>query len=234
MRNRIAILTVAALMAAGCSGMSKLDYGKLHSRAGWQLPEQVIESLKIEEGAHVADLGAGDGYFVFRLADAVGPRGRVYAVDVDEEIVEKLRARVAEEGYSNVEVILGEFGDPKLPDARIDLVFLCNTYHHIDDRPDYFARLKMDLGPGGRVAVIDMRSDLSGFLSLFTDEGHDTPLDELDAEMNEAGYHRSEAFDFLPIQNFQVFAPGERVAQSSRSRIVEMPMPAPMHWVASP
>ncbi len=234
MRIRATALAVAVLAAAGCSGITKLDYTRLYSRSGWQHPERVIESLKIVEGDHVADIGSGDGYFVFRLADAVGPRGRVYAVDVEEEVVGKLRAKVAEAGYSNVEVILGEFGDPLLPDERIDLVFLCNTYHHIDDRPAYFARLRADLGPRGRVAVVDVRSDLSGILSLFTDEGHDTPLDELGAEMSEAGYHRTEAFDFLPIQNFQVFAPDGRVVQSSRSRIVEMPMPAPMHWVASP
>ena len=183
-----------------------MDYWNLYQRAGWQLPDKVIESLKIQPGDHVADIGAGGGYFTFLLTDAVGPTGKVYAVDVEQEITEQLADRVAEENRFNVVVILGEFKDPLLPDETIDLVFLCNTYHHIENRVDYFSSLKTDLKSDGRVAIIDMKDDLTGILRLFATAPHWTPKQLLLSEMEQAGYHHQSGFDFLPAQNFEVFS----------------------------
>ena len=188
-----------------CQGFSKLDYSHLASRAGWQHPERVVESLALRKGDRVADIGAGDGYFVPYLVEAVGPEGRVYAVEVDAKKAEALEALAAERGFENVVVIRGEFDDPLLPDHAIDLVFLCNTYHHIEGRPAYFARLGRDLRRGGRIAVVDGKDDLSGLLALFSTDGHWTSLEALHSELAEAGYQRVEGFDFLPTQNFEVF-----------------------------
>ena len=190
----------------GCSGLSKLDFWTLYERAGWQLPDQVIESLNIELGDHVADIGAGGGYFTFLLAQAVGPTGRVYAVDVEMDITAELEYLVNENSSFNVVVILGEFEDPLLPDGTIDLVFLCNTYHHIESRVDYFSNLKADLKSEGRVAIIDMKDDLTGILSLFATAGHWTPRQLLFTEMERAGYRHQSGFDFLPVQNFEIFS----------------------------
>ena len=108
-----AVLFIAFLTClTGCSGLSKLDFWTLYDRAGWQLPEQVIESLNINLGDHVVDIGAGGGYFTFLLAEAVGPTGRVYAVDVDMDITEELEYLVSENGAFNVEVILAEWKTP--------------------------------------------------------------------------------------------------------------------------
>ncbi len=194
------------LALSGCSGLSKVDYWNLHHREGWQLPDKVIESLNIQPGDHVADIGAGGGYFTFILTDAVGSSGKVYAVDVEQEITEQLADRVAEENHFNVVVILGEFEDPLLPDETIDLVFLCNTYHHIENRVDYFSDLKTDLKSDGRVVVIDMKDDLTGILRLFATAPHWTPKQLLLNEMEQAGYRHQSGFDFLPVQNFEVFA----------------------------
>jgi len=112
----------------------------------WQLPDEVIDSLNIKPGDHVSDIGAGGGYFTFILADAVGPNGKVYAVDVDEEITVELEDTVSESGHENIVVVLGEFEGPLLPDGTIDLVFLCNTYHHIEDRADYFSNSSFNIG----------------------------------------------------------------------------------------
>ncbi len=183
-----------------------MDYWNLYQRAGWQLPEKAIESLKIQPGDHVADIGAGGGYFTFLLTDAVGPTGKVYAVDVEQEIIEQLADRVAEENRFNVVVILGQFEDPLLPNETIDLVFLCNTYHHIENRVDYFSSLKTDLTSDGRVAIIDMKDDLTGILRLFATAPHWTSKQLLLSEMEQAGYHHQSGFDFLPVQNFEVFS----------------------------
>ena len=194
------------LALSGCSGLSKVGYWNLYHRAGWQLPDKVIESLDIQPGDHVADIGAGGGYFTFILKDAVGLTGKVYAVDVEQEITEQLADRVAEDNHFNVVVILVEFEDTLLPDETIDLVFLCNTYHHIENRVDYFSNLKTDLKSDGRVAIIDMKDDLTGILRLFATAPHWTPKQLPLSEMERAGYRHQSSFDFLPVQNFEVFA----------------------------
>ncbi len=189
------------------SELSKLDYATIPGRATWQLPARVIEALEIRKGHFVADVGAGGGYFTFLLADAVGPTGRVYAVDVDDVEVRKLESAVLRQDVGNVDVVLGELDDPRLPDRAIDLVFLCNTYHHLESRDAYFSRLRGDLRPGGRVAVIDMRADLGGIAGWFSHEGHWMSRDVLHGEMKLAGYRLVESHDFLPVQLFEVYAP---------------------------
>ncbi len=206
MKKTILLICFCTLALSGCSGLSKLDYFKLYQRAGWQLPDQVIQSLNIQPGDHVADIGAGEGYFTFNLADAVGSSGRVYAVDVEVGITIDLGAQAREYNYPNVTVILGELEDPLLPDGTVDLVFLCNTYHHIEERVGYFSRLKADLKPQGRVAVVDIKDDLAGMLRLFVTADHWTSKELLISEMEAAGYRHEGSFDFLPSQNFEMFS----------------------------
>jgi ubiquinone/menaquinone biosynthesis C-methylase UbiE len=196
------ILTLTVLSVG--SALPKFDYGRIFSRAGWQIPDRVIQSLDIQPGDRVADIGAGDGYFTFRLADAAGPGGKVYAVEVDKESIETLRVKTKQRGYSNVEVILGELDDPLLPDGEIDLVFLCNAYHHIEERRAYFQRLRKDLTPQGRVAIIDMK--VSPLVRLFVPTGHWTTVETMQQEMHEAKYHTEKQLEFLPAQNFLLFS----------------------------
>jgi arsenite methyltransferase len=189
-----------------CSGLSKMDYTSLTTRAAWQRPDLVIDALDIQPGDHVVDLGSGEGYFLSYLVEAVGPEGRVTAVDVDEEVTDALQARVDEEGWNNVHVILGEFGDPKLAEGDAHLVLVVNTYHHIEDRPEYFANLQSALRPEGRIALIDPNLELTGLLSLTLDEGHRSAIDDVHTEMSTAGYREIDRFDFLPVQIFAVYA----------------------------
>jgi ubiquinone/menaquinone biosynthesis C-methylase UbiE len=199
----VALLILAASLVGGCGPCKRFAYEGF-SRDGWQQPERVIEALGIEPGDRVADLGAGSGYFTLRLANAVGPDGRVYAVDVDEEMNEYLRTRVEQAGVAKVDVILGRFEDPLLPDGGIDLVLTVDTYHHIDGRPAYFRRLQRDLAPGGRVAVIDYDGRKGWFVSLM---GHTTSRDALLREMAEAGYAVAAEHDFIDRQSFVIFEP---------------------------
>ena len=185
----------------------KFDVSGIPGRDGWQKPAEVIESLEIEEGDHIADLGAGGGYFLPYLAAAVGPSGKVYAVDVEADVLEDLEKRIADEGYSNVEAVHGEYDDPLLPDAGIDLVLIVNTYHHIEDRGVYFAKLKNDIRPGGRVAILEPDADVWGVLGLTIEKGHESSREDVRREMREAGYRLDRGHDFLPVQIFDVFAP---------------------------
>jgi len=202
-------LLVLLVWLTGCSGVSQLDL-LASGRDRWQRPDEVIETLALKPGDKVADLGAGEGYFLPHLARAVGPTGRVYAVDVDSEIVEKLEALVEEESLSNVEVVLGGFQDPGLPDGQLDTVLIVNTYHHIDARRDYFAKLAEDLSDRGRVAVIEPNEDLGGVLGLLLDEGHTSVQADVEREMGDAGYAVARSSDQLPVQIFVIFEPEPR------------------------
>jgi arsenite methyltransferase len=201
-----ALAAVLPLLLAGCQGVSKLDWTSL-GRASWQRPEDVVRALELGPGDRVADLGAGEGYFVPYLRDAVGSDGRVFAVEIDPERVEALEARFP--AGDNVEVVLGGADDPVLPDRSIDAVLVVNTYHHIENRPAYFARLKGDLRPGGRVAIVDPNAELGGILGLLVEEGHRSTAAGIAAEMSAAGYRRVASHDFLPVQVFEVFAPDD-------------------------
>lgn len=198
-------VVLALLSLTACTNVSKLDLGSAGSRAMWQRPEDVVRLIGLEPGDSVADLGAGDGYFEPYLSEAVGADGAVYAVEVDPEVVPDLEKNMADQKLTNVRVVMGEYEDPMLPDGELDVVLLVNSYHHIEDRPEYFRRLQEDLAPGGRVAVIEPNEDLGGVLGLFIEEGHTSRAPDVRAEMVEAGYASRAAHEDLPVQIFEVF-----------------------------
>jgi arsenite methyltransferase len=194
-----------ALLGSGCAAWKRFGYEGL-GRDDWQRPDDVIALLGIRPGDRVADLGAGGGYFTFRLAEAAGEAGRVYAMDVDDDMLASLNERARERGAANVTVVRGELGDPKLPDGEIDLLLLCNTYHHLEDRSEYFRRRLVDLAPSGRVAIVEFDGRGGWFPRTF---GHFTPADRIAREMQEAGYKRIAIHDLLPRQSFQIFGPDD-------------------------
>jgi len=192
---------LAAALCLACGGWKRFLYER-GDRDAWQKPEEVVAALDLEPGDRVADLGSGSGYFTVHLARAVGPSGKVYAVDVDEEMNEHLRERVREEGLDNVEVILGEFDDPLLPDGEVDVLFTSNTYHHLEDRPSYFYEVRIDLVPGGRVAIVDFDGS-TWFPRLM---GHYSERDAIVREMQTAGYALEREPDLLERQSFMIFS----------------------------
>ncbi len=192
---------ITLLTLTACNGIKKSVYEGF-GRDEWQKPERVIRSLDIQAGDAIADLGAGSGYFTFRLADAVGATGRVYAIDVDSSMLVRLEKDVVQRGYSQVQTILAEFADPKIPAGGVDLIFLSNTYHHLSDRIEYFRQAKKYLRPGGRIAIIDY-NDHGGFANMI---GHATKGHVIEKEMIAAGYQLQKQFDFLPKQSFLIFS----------------------------
>jgi ubiquinone/menaquinone biosynthesis C-methylase UbiE len=202
MRALRVLAAVLVLLVAGCTSWKRCSYEAV-GRDAWQQPDRVIEALAIRPGDTVADLGSGSGYFTVLLAKAVGPDGRVYAVDVDEEMNDYLRERVRLAGLDNVEVVEGRFEDPLLPDGAIDLLFTSNTYHHIQDRPEYFRNVQRDLADGGRVAIVDFDGRKGIVVRLIR---HYSSRDEILREMEEAGYELVDDFDFIDRQSFLVFS----------------------------
>jgi predicted methyltransferase len=193
-------LLFAALLAAGCARLKQCAYEGF-SRDQWQQPDKVVAALNLKPGNTVADLGSGGGYFTFRLAQAVAPNGKVYAVDVDRDMIALVAERARREAPAIVETIVAKPNDPALP-GTVDLVFPSNTYHHIDDRVAYFTNLRKYLRPGGRVAIIDFdrRAWIEGLLR------HYTPSEFIQREMEQAGYVLQKNNDFLDRQSFLIFA----------------------------
>ena len=211
------VACLVGLAACGGCASSKVDVLRLviSGRDGIQQPERVVESLGLRPGGRVAEIGAGGGYWLPFLSDAVGPDGTVYAVEVEEELVEELRAFRERERLDNVEVIFGGYEDPLLPDGQVDVAITSKTYHHIEDRVAYFARLQTDLAPGGRVVHLDDRDDPSAPLRWLPTAGHTSNAAQIDAEMKAAGYRKLESFDFLLMQSFQIYSPDHAPDEAS-------------------
>ncbi len=127
------------------------------SRDAWQKPDAVIAFLAAKPDAVVADLGAGTGYFAVKLAAAV-PQGKVLANDVEPDMVRYMGERAKKDGLANIVPVQGSAAAPELPEAA-DIAFMCDVYHHIEDRPAYFAKVKEQLREGGRLVIVDFRKD---------------------------------------------------------------------------
>lgn len=188
-------------MNAGCSRLKQWAYQGI-DRDQWQQPDKVIATLQIPPGAEIADLGAGGGYFTFHLAKAVGPSGKVYAVDIDQGTNQLIAERAKKDGADNIATILAKSNDPLLPESAVDLIFTSNTYHHFDNRIVYFSNLRKYLKPAGRIAIIDFdrRAWLEGLLR------HYTPAEFIKREMEQAGYTLQQELTFLDRQSFLIFS----------------------------
>ena len=142
------------------------DLGLLETpdRAAWQKPDQIMDALKIADGAKVADIGAGGGFFTIRLAQRVGPNGRVYAQDVQPPMIEAIRRRVTREGFQNVETVLGTETDPRLPEGSLDAVLFVDSYQEVEEenRVPFLRNLAKALKPGGRLGIVNYKPGRGG------------------------------------------------------------------------
>ena len=206
-----ALVMLAVLPAAGQDRVPHRalfppeDLGILEGpdRDAWQMPDEVMDALAIADGAVVADLGAGGGWFTVRLARRVGPTGRVYAQDIQPQMIESISRRVSREGLTNVRTVLGTADDPRLPGA-LDAVLIVGTYPEFSDPVTLLRRVAASLKPGGRLGIVD-----------FTLEGGGPgpPLDEriepqeVIANAGRAGLRLLVHERFLRYQYLLVFAP---------------------------
>jgi predicted methyltransferase len=124
-------------------------------RDEWQKPDEVVALMALEPGQTVADLGAGTGYFLSRLSNAVGPEGRVLGLDVEPNMVAHMEERIAHESLANVEARVVPTDDPGLEPASVDAILIVDTWHHIGEREVYSEKLFAALKPGGAVFVVD-------------------------------------------------------------------------------
>ncbi len=146
-----AVLAVALLSLAA----ALLGQGEWEKRDAWQRPGEVMDSLGARAGSVVADVGAQTGYFTFHLAGRVGPQGKVYAEDIRDEDLAKIRERAEKEALAQIETVLGTKSDPRLAPESLDAILIVNAYHEMGEYDAMLQGMVRALKPGGLVVIID-------------------------------------------------------------------------------
>jgi 2-polyprenyl-3-methyl-5-hydroxy-6-metoxy-1,4-benzoquinol methylase len=170
-------------------------------RAAWQKPDAVVAALGLTGKETIVDIGAGSGYFSFRLARAV-PKGKVIALDVEPEMIRHIHHKAMTEGVRNLQAVFAKPDDPGVP-AEADLVFMCDVLHHIQDRPAWLAKLAAQIHIGARLALVEFKE---GKLPEGPPEAVKLSRAQLVTLATNAGLVLdSEKPNLLPYQTFLVF-----------------------------
>lgn len=171
------------------------------ARAEWQKPDEVAAALRLEPGSVLLDIGAGTGYFNAAFARRVREGGIVFAADVEPSLIAHMLKRARLEETPEVCPLLIPTDEPRIP-VKADVVFICDTYHHIDDRLSYLAKVRDVLEPGGIVAIIDFKLDE---IPVGPSIEHRIDPDFVIEEMEAAGFRLSRRETILPYQYFLIF-----------------------------
>jgi putative heme-binding domain-containing protein len=165
-------------------------------------PELLMQALRIPAGAAVADIGSGTGYFTWRLAQQVGPSGKVYAVDIQQTMLDLTKSAVDRHKLTNVEYVLATETEPRLPAQSVDLAFLAYAFHEFADPETTMAAIRRALKPGGRVLVLEYakESNIAPASPL-----HKMSFEEIRREIEPTGFVVDQLLDFLPVQHGVIF-----------------------------
>ena len=188
----------------------KLDYIdtwvnaiEFQDRDEWQKPDEVVRSLNLKAGDVIADIGAGDGYFTRRFAQAVSPGGQALGLEVSSSKVEYLSKDADRSGLKSYKAVLIDTDDPGLKPGSVDVVFMCNTFHHLANRVEYLKRLSKSLKKNGRIVIIDFYKKPMPVGPSSLD--HKLAREVVLEEFQEAGYKLQDDKDFLPYQYYFEF-----------------------------
>ena len=181
-------------------------------RAAEERPDLVLEAMELKAGDTVADIGCGSGFFTRRLAQAVGPSGTVYGVDIQPEMLEHLKERCAAEGITNVVPVLGGENDPRLPEGELDWILLVDTYHEFQDPQPMLRAMRDALAPGGKIALVEYR--LLGDTAAHIKEEHRMSPRQVLKEWNPAGFQLVDIIESLPSQHLFIFEKDEDCAET--------------------
>ena len=192
LKSLIAVLSVTAFVGSASAQQNESEREKVQ-----RVPD-ILTALGSRDGAHIADLGSADGFYTLRIARAVAPNGRAYAIDIDQKSLDKLRDRAEKEGVTNIQIILGDAADPKLPPETLDAVLIRNAYHEMPEYRSVLAGVLRGLKPGGLLIVSESihakHRSLSRELQV---KEHEIAPEIVDAELREAGFEiveRDDAF----------------------------------------
>jgi putative heme-binding domain-containing protein len=165
-------------------------------------PDSLVNALEIPFGATVAEIGSGTGYFTWRLAERVGPKGKVLAVDVQQTMLDLTAETVKKHQLANVEFVLGGERDPRLPAASLDLVLIANAYREFSEPEAMVTAVNWSLKPEGRLVVIEFAE---GHPFGPKDNAERMTIEQIRAEIEPMGFELDRVLDFLPIQHGLIF-----------------------------
>jgi ubiquinone/menaquinone biosynthesis C-methylase UbiE len=185
-------------------GMGGADWLVRSEREAEEAPERALDAIVLKKGDVVADIGAGVGYFTWRMAERVGPEGLVYASDIQPGMLAQLKKNVAARGLTNVVPVLGTDVDPKLPAGKLDLALLVDVYHEFSQPQKMLARIREALKPSGRMILLEYRKeDPSVPIRL----EHKMTVQEVRAEIEPEGFKFDTSLESLPRQHILIFRP---------------------------
>src|SRR6516164_7328067 len=187
---------------AGAMGVQGAPWLVRQEREQEEQPEKALDELKIAKGSTAADIGAGVGYMSWRLAERVGPTGKVYANDVQPQMLDQLRKNVERRHLTNVETILGEPDDPRLPQGRFDLVLMVDVYHEFTRPQSMLRHIRESLKADGRVVLIEYRAEDPNVPIVPL---HKMTVEQVKAELEPEGLHLDRVIESLPRQHILIF-----------------------------
>jgi len=183
-------------------GAAGADWLVRPERESEEHPEQAIEELGLKRGMTVADIGAGVGYYTWRLAERVGPNGTVYGEDIQPEMLKGLARTVQTHHLKNVKAVLGTFEDPKLPANSVDLALLVDVYHEFSEPEKMLDHIRDALKPDGRLVLLEYRAEDPAVPIL---PEHKMTVQQVRAEVEPEGFHFDRTIEVLPWQHIIIF-----------------------------
>ncbi len=183
-------------------GYAGAEWLERSEREKEEAPEMAIEAMGVLKGMNVADIGAGTGYFSIRLAGKVGPTGRVYANDVQPEMLARIRERTAKLHLTNIETVLGSEADPRLPIGKMDIVLLVDVYHEFSQPQRMLDAIRTSLKPDGRLVLLEYRKE-DPTIPIRPD--HKMSIPEVRTELEAQGFRMEKVLDTLPRQHLFFF-----------------------------
>ncbi len=189
---------------AGVMSYEKADWLEREGRAELEKPEEVIAAMELRPGMSVAEIGAGTGFFSRRIAKVVGPTGKVYAEDIQPQMLDLLKEYTAKEGVHNVVPVLGTETDPKLPARGIDRVLLVDVYHEFQKPEPMLAAMRDCLAPGGTVTLVEYR--LEGESASHINIKHRMSVEQVLSEWTAGGFELVRRIETLPSQHIFIFS----------------------------
>jgi ubiquinone/menaquinone biosynthesis C-methylase UbiE len=165
-------------------------------------PDKMLAALEIKKGSVVADVGAGVGYHVWRLASIVGPEGKVIAEDIQDGMLRMLQKNIDERKLTNIQIVLGTPADPKLPEGKVDLVLMVDVYHEFSDPASMMTHIRKSLKPDGRVVLVEFRKEDP---NVPIQPLHKMSTQDVRGELEPMGFRFQKVLDFLPWQHILFF-----------------------------
>ena len=189
---------------AAVMGMGGADWLVRPEREQEEAPDAALDAIGIARGSTIADVGAGAGYFTWRLAARVGPAGKVFATDIQPQMLDLLRRNAASRGLHNVEAVLSTVDDPHLPRAALDLVLLVDVYHEFSEPQKMLRGIRAALRPGGRLVLLEYRKEDP---AIPIRREHKMAVAEVRAEVEPEGFRLDKVLETLPRQHILIFRP---------------------------